>query len=199
LHLSRIRWKNSATAGKEFSHCWKPKRWGSSHSDQLETFLSSGPLPNLTFSDPVSEYLCVRITFQKLFFLLFLNIYSLSKRNTQLDSWPRTFSSDLLPNLPRHFYSRRFLCPSPHLDFHITPDNAGNSLFNWISSSQLDTLNNRDTLLAPAHLAPTCEWRTLPGLVFDHLPIDITLPLAPIYCPTRASAFNFKKIHRDEF
>jgi len=91
-------------------------------------------------------------------------------------------------------------------DFHISPDN-GNSLLNWISSSQLDTLNDSDTLLhhssgfrsspdvslAPAQLAPTCEWRTLPGLGSVHLPINITLQLSSIWhSNTRAPAFNLK-------
>ena len=32
-------------------------------------------------------------------------------------------------------------------------------------------------------LAPHCEWRTLPGLGSDHLPIEIVLPLSPVRHP----------------
>ena len=43
-------------------------------------------------------------------------------------------------------------------------------------------------------LAPHCEWRTLPGLGSDHLPIELVLPLTPVHYPnTRSPKFNFKK------
>jgi len=67
---------------------------------------------------------------------------------------------------------------------HITPPGTPTSLQTVLvilySSSQLDTLNDLDThtllhhssgsgsspdvSMVPAHLAPSCEWRTLPGL-----------------------------------
>jgi len=57
-----------------------------------------------------------------------------------------------------------------------------------------------DVSLAPSHLAPTCEWRTLPGVGSDHLLIDINLQLAPFrHTNTRGPAFNFKKAHWNEF
>jgi len=154
------------------------------------------PLPTLTLSDPASDYLCVKIHFQKRSPLLFFNVYSPPIKNTQLDSRPRIFSLELLPNSSDTFILSDFNVHHPIWDTHISPDSAGNSLFNWISSSQLDILNNPDihTLLhhssgsrsspdvslAPTHLAPTCKWRTLPGMGSDHLPIDINRQLAPI-------------------
>ena len=65
-----------------------------------------------------------------------------------------------------------------------------NDLFRWITSSGLEVLNDPasltllrhscrsspDVSLAPASLAPHCEWRTLPGLGSDHLHIEIVLP-----------------------
>ena len=58
------------------------------------------------------------------------------------------------------------------------PNPLGNDLFRWITSSGLEILNDPasptllhhstgsrsspDTSLAPASLAPHCEWRTLP-------------------------------------
>ena len=73
------------------------------------------------------------------------------------------------------------------------PNPLENDLFRWITSSGLEILNDPasptllhhstgsrsspDILLAPASLAPHCEWRTLHGLGSDHLPIEIVLPL----------------------
>ena len=84
------------------------------------------------------------------------------------------------------------------------------NLFRWITSSGLEILNDPasptllhhstgsrsspDILLAPASLAPHCEWRTLHGLGSDHLPIEIVLPLFPVRQPnTRPPNFNYKK------
>jgi len=44
------------------------------------------PLSILTLSDPASDHLCVKINFQKQSLLLFVNVYSIPIRNTQLDS-----------------------------------------------------------------------------------------------------------------
>ena len=90
----------------------------------------------------------------------------------------------------------------------------GNDLFRWITSSGLEILNDPasptllhhstgsrsspDISLAPASLAPHCEWRTLPGLGSDHLPIEIVLPLSPVRHPnTRPPKFNYKKASWD--
>ena len=55
-----------------------------------------------------------------------------------------------------------------------------------------------DISLAPTSLAPHCEWRTLPGLGSDHLPIEIVLPLSPVRHPnTRPPKFNYKKASWD--
>ena len=53
-------------------------------------------------------------------------------------------------------------------------------------------------MLAPASLAPHCEWRTLHGLGSDHLPIEIVLPFVPDRQPnTRPPKFNYKKTSWD--
>ena len=55
-----------------------------------------------------------------------------------------------------------------------------------------------DILLAPASLAPHCEWRTLHGLGSDHLPIEIVLPFFPVRQPnTRPPKINYKKTSWD--
>ena len=57
-----------------------------------------------------------------------------------------------------------------------------------------------DISLAPASLAPHCEWRTLPGLGSDHLPIEIVLPLCPVRHPnTCPLKFNYKKARWDVY
>ena len=91
-----------------------------------------------------------------------------------------------------------------------TPNPPENDLFRWITSSGLEILNHPvsttllhhstgsrsspDISLAPASLAPHCEWHTLPGLGSDHLPIEIVLPLSPVRHPnTRPPKFNYKR------
>jgi len=74
--------------------------------------------------------------------LLFLNVYFPPIRNTQLGSRPRTFSPELIQNFPDNFILGNFNAHHHTWDSHISPDGTGNSLFNWFSSTQLDTLNN---------------------------------------------------------
>ena len=95
-----------------------------------------------------------------------------------------------------------------------SPNPLGNDLIRWITSSGLEILNDPasptllhhstgsrsspDILLAPASLAPHCEWRTLHGLGSDRLPIEIVLPLFPVRQPnTRPPKFNYKKTSWD--
>jgi len=67
-----------------------------------------------------------------------------SHQNTQLDTQPQTFSPELLSNSPNTFILGDFNAITP-LGTFTSPDSAGNSLFNGISSSQLDsTLNDPD-------------------------------------------------------
>ena len=76
---------------------------------------------------------------------------------------------------------------------------------NWIDKcSQADKLwairSSPDNLLAPASLLPYCEWRTLPELASDDLPIEIVLPLSPVRHPnTRPLKFNCKKARWDVY
>ena len=75
--------------------------------------------------------------------------------------------------------------PFPHRDFSVPP--------NEISASP-------DISLAPASLASHCEWRPIPSLGSDHLPIEIVLPLSPICYPnTRPPKFNYKKARWDDY
>ena len=98
----------------------------------------------------------------------------------------------------------------------IPPNPLGNDLFRWITSSGLEILNDPasptllhhstgslsspDISLAPASLAPHCEWCTLPGLGSDDLPIEIVLPPFPGSSPQHSSPkFNYKKASWDVY
>ena len=104
----------------------------------------------------------------------------------------------------------------PTWDRLIPPNPLGNDLFRWITSSGLEILNDPasptllhhstgscsspDISLVSASLAPHCEWRTLPGLGSDHLPIEIVLPLSPVRHPnTRPLKFYDKKASWDVY
>ena len=91
----------------------------------------------------------------------------------------------------------------PTWDSFIPRNPPGNDLFHWITSSGLEILNDPasptllyhstgslsspDILLAPAFLAPHCEWRTLPGLGSDHLPNRECLPPLSSSSPQHSS------------
>ena len=128
----------------------------------------------------------------------------------------RTFYPDILPNSPDTFILGDFNAHYPTWDRLIPPNPLGNDLIRWITSSGVEILNDPafptllhhstgsrsspDILLAPASLAPHCEWRTLHGLGSDRLPIEIVLPLFPVRQPnTRPPKFNYKKTSWDIF
>ena len=166
------------------------------HSDLAfsPVFVSS-----LSSQDPYSDYTCVKVLLSNHSPLQFLNLYSPPIRNSPFDSRTRTFYPDILPNSPDTFILGDFNAHYPTWDRLIPPNPLGNDLFHWITSSGLEILNDPasptllhhstgsrsspDILLAPASLAPHCEWRTLHGLGSDHLPIEIVLPLFPVRQP----------------
>ena len=170
----------------------------------------------LSFQDPYSDYTCVTVLLSNHSPLQLLNLYSPSIRNTPSDSRTRTFYPDILPNSPDTFILEDFNAHDPTWDRLIPPNPLGNDLFRWITSSGLEILNDPasptllhhstgrrsspDISLAPASLAPRCEWRTLPGLGSDHLPIEIVLSLSPVRHPnTRPPKFNYKKTSWDVY
>ena len=169
---------------------------------------------SLSSQDPYSDYTCVKVLLSNHSPLQFLNLYSPPIRNSPSDSRTRTFYPDILPNSPDTFILGDFNAHYPTWDRLIPPNPLGNDLFRWITSSGLELLNDPrlshapspfhwsrsspDILLAPASLAPHCEWRTLHGLGSDHLPIEIVLPLFPVRQPnTRPPKFNYKKTSWD--
>ena len=92
----------------------------------------------------------------------------------------------------------------------------GEEVFDWVISSDLLPLNepNSPTLLhcssgscsspdisfAPSTLAFSCSWEVLQDLGSDHLPILLSVPLSPVFCPNeRSPSFNFQKARWDGF
>ena len=159
------------------------------HSDLAFSPVS---VSSLSSQDPYSDYTCVKVLLSNHSPLQFLNLYSPPIRNTPSDSRTRTFYPDILPNSPDTFILGDFNAHHPTWDSLIPPNPLGNDLFRWITSSSLEILNDPasptllhhstgsrsspDISLAPASLAPHCEWRTLPGLGSDHLPLKLSSP-----------------------
>ena len=154
------------------------------HSDLAFSPVS---VSSLSSQDPYSDYACVKVLLSNHSLLKFLNLFSSPIRNTPSDSRTRTFYPDILPNSPDTFIFGDFNAHHPTWDRLIPPNPLGNDLFCWITSSGLEILNDpaSPTLLhhstrsrsspnislAPASLAPHCEWCILPGLGSDHLPL----------------------------
>ena len=175
------------------------------HSDLA---FSSVSVSSLSSQDPYSDYICVKVLFSNHSPLQFLNLYSPPIRSTP-DSRTRTFSPDILPNSPDTFILGDFNAHHPTWDSLIPLTRsemtcfAGSlppvwtpTLFHYSTGSR----SSPDILLAPASLAPHCEWRTLPGLGSDHLPIEIVLSLSPVCHPnTRLPKFNYKKARWDDY
>ena len=167
------------------------------HSDLAFSPVS---VSSLSSQDPYSDYICVKVLFSNHSPLQFLNLYSPPIRSTSSDSRTRTFSTDILPNSPDTFILGDFNAHHSTWDSLVPPNPPENDLFLWITSSGLEILNNPafptflhhstgsrsfpDISLAPASLAPHCEWCTLPGLGSDHLLIEI-VPLSSTHPNTR--------------
>ena len=181
------------------------------HSDLAFSPVS---VSSLSSQDPYSDYTCVKVLLSNHSPLQFFNLYFPPIRNTPSDYRTRTFCSDILPNSPDTFILGDFNAHHPTWDRLIPPNPLGNDLFRWITSSGLEILNDPasptllhhstgsrsspDISLAPASLAPHCEWRTLPGFGSNHLPIEIVPPLSPVRLPnTRPPKFNYKKASWD--
>ena len=164
---------------------------------------------SLSSQDPYSDYICVKFFFPTTF------------PYNSLTSTPLLSEALLLNLAPGPSLLTSFQTPLTLLSLEtsmlttqpgktLPPNPPGNDLFRWITSSGLETLSDPasptllhhstgsrsspDILLAPASLAPQCEWCTLPGLGSDHLPIEIVLPLSPVHhSNTRTPKFNYKK------
>ena len=93
---------------------------------------------------------------------------------------------------------------------------GGEEVFDWVISSDLLPLNDPDThsplhrfsgirsspdiSFAPSSLTLSCSWEVLQDLGSDYLPIPLSIPPSPVFCPNeRPPSFNFQKAHWDGF
>ena len=93
---------------------------------------------------------------------------------------------------------------------------CGEEVFNWVISSDLLLLNDPDipiflhcsfgsqlfpdVAFAPSSFALFWFWKALQDLGSDHLPILLTIPLCPVFCPNkRFPSFSFQKARWDDF
>ena len=165
---------------------------------------SSWPLRSLSSSDPISDFLGIKIHLHNRTLSL-LNVYS-----PPYSSRAARFDPSLLPSSPSTFIFGDFNAHHPSWDAQSRTDPLGSDVHSWLFSSSLECLNDPSThtllhpctgartspdlSLVPAALAPRCAWSTLPDLGSDHLPISIRIPLAHSFSPNqRRPAFNYKK------
>ena len=108
------------------------------------------------------------------------------------------------------------MCHHPLWDSKGTSHPHEEEVFDWVISSDLLPLNEPDTptllhrstgsrsspdiSFAPSSLAFSCSWEVLQDLGSDHLPILLSIPLSPVFCPNEfPPSFNFQKARWDGF
>ena len=177
-------------------------------------YLSLNVLP-LFLLDPYSDYVGVNSSLNNSS-LSFLNVYATPIRSSPTDGRTDSFSLSILPSSRNLFILGDFNCHHPLWDSRVTSDPRGEEVFDWVISSDLLPLNDPDTptllhpssgsrsspdiSFAPSSLALSCSWEVLQDLGSDHLPILLSIPLSPVFCPNeRSPSFNFQKARWDDF
>ena len=175
--------------------------------------LSTSSLSSL---DPYSDYVGINISLNNSSSLSFLNVYAPPIRSSPTHGRTDSFSPSILPSTRNLFILGDFNCHHPLWDSRGTSDPRGEEVFDWVISSDLLPLNDRDTptllhrspgsrsspdiSFAPSSLALSCSWEVLQDLGPDHLPILLSIPLSPVFRPNeRPPSFNFQKACWDGF
>ena len=131
------------------------------------------------------------------------------------DGWQNRLLFSTLPS-SRNLYSGGLQLPSPPLGLKRYFRPCGEEVFNWVISSDLLPLNHSDTLtllhrssgscsspdisFASFSLALSCSLEVLQNLGSDHLPILLSIPLSPAFCPNECPVFfNFQIARWDDF
>ena len=137
-------------------------------------------------------------------------------RSSLTDGRINSFSPSILSFSRNLFILGDFNCHHALWDSSGTSDSRGEEVFNWVICSDLLLLNDPDTpnllhhssgsrsspdiSFAPSSLALSCSWVMLQDLGSDHLPILLSVPLFPVFCPNeRPPSFNFQKARWDDF
>ena len=175
--------------------------------------LSTSSLSSL---DPYSDYVGVNISLTKSSSLSFLNVCTPPIRSSPTDGRTDSFSPSILPSSRNLFILGDFNCHHSLWDSRVTTDPRGEEVFDWDISSDLLPLNDPDTptllhrssgshsspdiYFAPSTHALSCSWEVLQDLGSDHLPILLSIPLSPVFCPNECPPFfNFQKARWDGF
>ena len=169
----------------------------------------------LSWLDPYSKYVGINISLNNFSLLSFLNVYAplFAPPQRMAESIPFLHPSFPPPEISS-FWGLQL--PSPPWDSRSTSNPRGEEVFDWVISSDLLPLNepdtptllhrssgsrsSRDISFAPSSLAFSWSWKVLQNLGSDHLPILLSIPLSPVFCPNeRPPSFNFQKARWDRF
>ena len=170
--------------------------------------LSTSSLSSL---DPYSDYVGVSISLNNSSSLSFLNVYDPPPpliHSSSTDGRTDSFSPSILPSSRNLFILGDFNCHHLLWDSRGTSDPHGEEVFDWVISSDLplnypdtSTLLHRsspDISFAISSLALSCSAEVLQDLDSDHLPILLSVPLSPVFCPNECPPFfNFQKARWD--
>ena len=169
--------------------------------------LSTSSLSSL---DPYSDYVGVNISLNNSSSLSFLNVYAPSVRFSLTDGRTDSFSPSILPSSRNLFILGDFNCHHSLWDSRGAFTPRGKEVLDWVISSDLTPLNNPDipTLLhcssgsrsspdisfAHSSRILSCTREVLQDLGSNRLPIFLSVPLSPVFCPNkRPPSFNFQK------
>ena len=128
-----------------------------------------------------------------------------------MDGRTDSFSPSILPSSRNLFILGEFNCHHLLCDLRGISDLCKVEIFNWVISSDLLPLNDPDTptllhrsspdfSFAPTSMALSCSLEVLQDLGSDHLPILLSVPLSPVFCPNKhPPSFNFQKARWYDF
>ena len=180
--------------------------------------LSFSELSTSSFSllDSYSDYVGINISLNNSSSLSFLNVNAPPIHSSPTDGRTDSFSPSILSFSRNLFILGDFNCHHPLWDSRVASDPSGEEVFDWVISSDLFPLNDPDTptllhrssgsrssgsrsspdisFVPSSSLVLSCSWEVLQDLGSDHLPILLSVPLSPIFCPNkRPPSFNFQK------
>ena len=158
--------------------------------------LSTSTLSSL---DPYSDYVGVNISLNNSSSLSFLNVYAPPPICSSLtDGRTDSFSPSILSS-QKSLHSGGLQLPSPPLGLkrYIRPPRGGSIRLGHLllNDPDIPTLLHcfsLDISFAPSSLALPCSWEVLQDLGSDHLPILLSIPLSPVFCPNELPS-TFKK------
>ena len=172
--------------------------------------------PSLSWLDSYSDYVGINISLRNSSLVSFLNVYAPPIRSCPTGWQNRFLFPSTLPSSRNVIILGDFNCYHPLWDSRGTSDPRGEEVFDWVISSDLlpfsypdtPTLLHRsygsrsspDISFAPSSLAFSSSWEVLQDLGSDHLPILLSVPLSPVFCPNECPpSFNFQKACWDGF